>query len=539
MSEPRVNYTKTTWTNDLTALNATNLNKIEAGIFANNQLALEDANYLDELYDAIVRHFNVAFDSTNNILTITFGSETGDYQTPRFHKEVSIALDTHSSEITSLLSDIAGIKDGSIVVKKAEKDKNGNDIVETYETKSHATSVEQTNQLAHQSLTTEINKKINTSDIVNDLNTDSVNKPLSAAQGKILKGFITDIQTILNSNDTDLDTIQEIVSYIKNNKTLIENITTNKVNVSDIVDNLTSTATNKPLSANQGHVLKGLIDSANESIQYNEERIHDLEETKVDSTTYSSDKSSIEDSIDDEIDARQSADTALSNRITANENARHTHSNKTILDNTTASFTSDKDTKLSGIEAGAEVNIIESVKINGSALQVNDKEININLSGYATNSNMDTFAKSLDVSIDENYVATFTLKDANGNQLSTNDIDLPIEGMVVDGSYDSVSKKIVLELDNGSTVDIPISDIISGLAATTYVDSELDLKADKADHYNKTAIDGFLNQIDLEIDAKEDPITFTGSIVRTGDTVTSKVTAQERLMTLDDYDDED
>ena len=34
-----------------------------------------------------------------------------------------------------------------------------------------------------------------------------------------------------------------------------------KVNVSDIVDNLTSTDTNKPLSANQGKVLKGLIDN--------------------------------------------------------------------------------------------------------------------------------------------------------------------------------------------------------------------------------------------------------------------------------------
>ena len=34
-----------------------------------------------------------------------------------------------------------------------------------------------------------------------------------------------------------------------------------KVNTSDIKDNLTSTDTNKPLSANQGNVLKGLIDT--------------------------------------------------------------------------------------------------------------------------------------------------------------------------------------------------------------------------------------------------------------------------------------
>ena len=36
--------------------------------------------------------------------------------------------------------------------------------------------------------------------------------------------------------------------------------------------------------------------------------------------------------------------------------ASHTHSNKSILDNTTASYTTTLNTKLSGIEAGAQVN---------------------------------------------------------------------------------------------------------------------------------------------------------------------------------------
>jgi len=54
--------------------------------------------------------------------------------------------------------------------------------------------------------------------------------------------------------------MSEIVAYIKNNKSLIDGITTGKVSVADIVDNLTSSATNKPLSAKQGKILKGLID---------------------------------------------------------------------------------------------------------------------------------------------------------------------------------------------------------------------------------------------------------------------------------------
>ena len=58
----------------------------------------------------------------------------------------------------------------------------------------------------------------------------------------------------------------EIVAYIKSNKSLIDNITSGKVSVSDIVNNLTSSDTNKPLSAAQGKVLKELIDSINVTI---------------------------------------------------------------------------------------------------------------------------------------------------------------------------------------------------------------------------------------------------------------------------------
>ena len=43
--------------------------------------------------------------------------------------------------------------------------------------------------------------------------------------------------------------------------------------------------------------------------------------------------------------------------VSANTSARHTHGNKTILDNVTASYTTDEKYKLSGIASGAEVNV--------------------------------------------------------------------------------------------------------------------------------------------------------------------------------------
>lgn len=104
-------------------------------------------------------------------------------------------------------------------------------------------------------------------DVVDNLTSNTVtNKPLSAKQGAVLKGLIDNINSLLASDDTTLDELQEVVTYIKNNKSLIDGITTSKVNVSDIVDNLTSEVANKPLSAKQGYVLKGLVDGLSSSL---------------------------------------------------------------------------------------------------------------------------------------------------------------------------------------------------------------------------------------------------------------------------------
>lgn len=73
-------------------------------------------------------------------------------------------------------------------------------------------------------------------------------------------GLTNKLNALADSDDTTLDQLSEIVAYIKNNKSLIDGITTGKVSVDDIVDSLTSTATNKPLSAKQGKVLKEMID---------------------------------------------------------------------------------------------------------------------------------------------------------------------------------------------------------------------------------------------------------------------------------------
>ena len=61
-------------------------------------------------------------------------------------------------------------------------------------------------------------------DVVNNLTSTGINVPLSAKQGQVLKGLIDDINTLLQSDNTSLDTLQEVVDYIETNRTNLESL---------------------------------------------------------------------------------------------------------------------------------------------------------------------------------------------------------------------------------------------------------------------------------------------------------------------------
>lgn len=81
-----------------------------------------------------------------------------------------------------------------------------------------------------------------------------------------LKAISSRLNAFLDSDDQTLDELSEIVAYITSNKSLIDSITTSKVSVADIVDNLTTNVGHRPLSAAQGVVLKRLIDTVSRSL---------------------------------------------------------------------------------------------------------------------------------------------------------------------------------------------------------------------------------------------------------------------------------
>lgn len=92
----------------------------------------------------------------------------------------------------------------------------------------------------------------------------------------LITGLTTRLNTLADSDDTTLDQMSEIVEYIKANKSLIDSITTSKVNVSDIVNNLTTNVTNKPLSAAQGVAIKSLIDALQTELDSHTHAIADV-----------------------------------------------------------------------------------------------------------------------------------------------------------------------------------------------------------------------------------------------------------------------
>lgn len=90
------------------------------------------------------------------------------------------------------------------------------------------------------------------------------------------------------------------------------------------------------------------------------------------------------------------------------------------------------------------------------------KDVN-NLTNYTLKTSTGSL---IDLEINSStYVVTLKLKDIDGNVISTDTIDLPLETVVVGGRYDNLTKKVILILENGNTVEFSVADLVAGLQA--------------------------------------------------------------------------
>ena len=145
---------------------------------------------------------------------------------------------------------------------------------------------------------------------------------------------------------------------------------------------------------------------------------------------------------------------AYKSDVDANTLARHTHANQQILDGTTASYTSEEKTKLGSIEPGAQVNVIEVVKVDNNELPVNNKAVNIDLSGKAD---------KVDNATDGNFAGL----DSNGNLTDSSskasDFATAAQGAKADSAIQgiTVNDGDKIEPDENNVVNIEVDSIVS------------------------------------------------------------------------------
>lgn len=112
---------------------------------------------------------------------------------------------------------------------------------------------------------------------------------------------------------------------------------------------------------------------------------------------------------------------------------------------------------------------IAAIQKNGTGITPVSGTVNITVPTTATDVSAlpDTtkYATTLSLTINSStFVMTGQLKDQNGDNLGTaQTIDLPLESVVVGGSYNSQTKKVVLTLQNGNTIEFSVADLVSGL----------------------------------------------------------------------------
>ena len=126
---------------------------------------------------------------------------------------------------------------------------------------------------------------------------------------------------------------------------------------------------------------------------------------------------------------------------------------KVLSDN---NYTNADKEKLANIENNAEVNVIEQINVNGTPQAVSNKTVNLTITDNSLIGN------KINASINpSNYVMTISLLNSADESLSSATVDLPLETMVVNATYSNGT--LTLELQNGNTVDVDISSLISGL----------------------------------------------------------------------------
>jgi hypothetical protein len=244
--------------------------------------------------------------------------------------------------------------------------------------------------------------------LVNDLITGGTTKALTAEQGKILKSQIDGINTLLASDNLNLDNVQELVDAIETLQSSLETI---------LVNDLTTGGVTKALTAEMGKTLKGLIDSLSTVVS-----------DKVDKITgYSLTKNNLTDLLKSNYDtaynwvATNGANVLTSLGLKADKTYVDTQDTATL--NTAKSYTD------TGLATKADL-------VGGKVPQSQSQGSNLTYNSVN---------------------GVITLTDPAG---VNHTIDLPIENLFQNAGYDSGTRSLTLTTNGGGTIVVPLSDLV-------------------------------------------------------------------------------
>ena len=115
----RSEYIKLQWINDQTRLNEFNLNHIENGVYNNNLLTLENANYIDEIYSSLIEKLQFEFNPQTGKVILNFGDNT----LTRFKASKEIWLEQffyNKTEVDAKIQQVSNSIAGAITVEDEE-----------------------------------------------------------------------------------------------------------------------------------------------------------------------------------------------------------------------------------------------------------------------------------------------------------------------------------------------------------------------------------------------------------------------------------
>ena len=85
----------------------------------------------------------------------------------------------------------------------------------------------------------------------------------------------------------------------------------------------------------------------------------------------------------------------------------------------------------------------------------------------------------LEFSMDSDYVVSLKVFNTYGNHIYTAKLDLPLEDVIVNGSY--ADGKIILTLRNGNNVEIPVANMVNGLVTEAKHSNDIKILNNKID----------------------------------------------------------